>query len=51
LIDLPARATEVGQTWYRAYFTAVLLLAGPGLLLMVLTAVVLWYGFGIRWGW
>jgi hypothetical protein len=51
LIDLPARTTEVAQTWYRLYFTVVLLLAGPGLLLMVLTAVVLWYGFGIRWGW
>lgn len=51
LIDLPARITEVAQAWYRLYFTVVLLIAGPGLLLMVLTTLVLWFAFGIRWGW
>lgn len=51
LIDLPARATEVGFVWYRVYLLVALVIAGPGLLLMVLLVLILWYAFGIRWGW
>lgn len=51
VIDIPARITEVGLTVYRLYMMAVLLIAGPGLLLMVLTVLVLYFGFGVRWGW
>jgi hypothetical protein len=51
LIDLPARATEVGYVWYRVYFLALLWLAALTVPGMVLTILVLWFGFGIRWGW
>lgn len=51
VIDVPARITEVGLTWYRMYLMVVLLIAGPGLLLMGSIVLVLWFGFGIRWGW
>lgn len=51
LIDLPARVTEVASVWYRLYFVVMLVIAGPILLLTVLTTLVLWFGFGIRWGW
>ena len=51
LVDGPARITEVGFTWYRLYMLVVLFIAGPGLILMALTVLVLWFGFGIRWGW
>lgn len=51
LIDGPARLTEIGAVWYRAYLTLILILVGPGLLLMALLVLGLWWGFGIRWGW
>ena len=51
LVELPAYITEVAAAWYRLYFIVVLLVAGPGLLLMASIAVGLWFGFGIRWGW
>jgi hypothetical protein len=51
LIDLPASLADVGLAWYRLYLAVVLLIAGPVLLLTVLTTLVLWMGFGIRWGW
>jgi hypothetical protein len=51
LVELPAKATEVGYTWYRLYLLVVLMIAGPGLLIMVLSALILWFAFGIRWGW
>lgn len=51
LIDLPARLADIGWRWYRLYLIIALLLAGPGLLLMGTMVLVLWFGFGIRWGW
>jgi len=51
LIDLPARAAEWILAAYRVYMLVLLVVAGPGLVLMVLTTLVLWFAFGIRWGW
>jgi hypothetical protein len=51
LIDLPAQGTDILAKWYRLYMLIVLSIAGPGCLLMVLTTLILWFGFGIRWGW
>lgn len=51
LIDVPAHITDVAGTWYRLYLIVVLLIAGPGLVFMVLLSLGLWFGFGIRWGW
>lgn len=51
LIDLPSTITEVGMAWFRLYFFLVTLVAaitGPAL---VLAMLILWFGFGIRWGW
>lgn len=51
LIDLPATITEAGFVWYRLYWLVVVCLCalvGP---VMALSVVVLWFGFGIRWGW
>ena len=51
LIDLPARITEVGFAWYRLYFLVVLWAVALIAPVMALTTLVLWFGFGIRWGW
>jgi hypothetical protein len=51
LIDLPAHVTEVGFVWYRLYLMVVLWVAATVPPLMLITALVLWFGFGIRWGW
>lgn len=51
LIDLPAQITEAIGVWYRLYWIVVACLCalvGPA---MVLSVLVLWFGFGIRWGW
>jgi hypothetical protein len=51
LVDLPARATEVGYVWYRLYLLilfAIAAIIGPA---VVLTSLVQWFVFGIRWGW
>jgi hypothetical protein len=51
LIEIPARITEVASVWYRLYWIVVMCLAaliGPALVIAVL---VLYFGFGIRWGW
>lgn len=50
-VELPAHLTDVALVWYRLYMTVILLIAGPGLMLCVVTMLVLWFGFGIRWGW
>lgn len=50
LIDLPARATEIGFAWYRLYLMALLFVAGPILMLTALGTLVLW-SIGIRVGW
>lgn len=46
-------AKIVGWVWtaYRWYMAVLLFIAGPLMVLMVLTMLVLWFGFGIRWGW
>ena len=51
LVELPARITEAGFVWYRAYVLFLCLIAALTLPVMVLTMLVLWFGFGIRWGW
>lgn len=51
LIDAPTSVTNVVATWYRLYITVVLFICAVGPLSVLLTALVLWYGFGIRWGW
>ena len=37
--------------WHRIYWLIVTVFASTVLPLMVLTMLVLWFGFGIRWGW
>lgn len=51
LIELPARATEIGFAWYRLYLIAILFVAGPLLMLTVVILLALWFLLGIRWGW
>ena len=51
LVDWPARITEVGFIWYRLYLMVVLWMAATVPLTTVFAGLVLWYGFGIRWGW
>ena len=51
LIDWPARITEVGFVWYRLYLLVLLWAVATVPLATVLMALMLWYGFGIRWGW
>lgn len=51
LIDVPAHITEVGLVWYRLYWLVVLSIAALVLPVTVVTILVLWFGFGIRWGW
>ena len=51
LVDVPARITEAGYVWYRLYFLFLLWIAALTVPLTVLTMLVLWFGFGIRWGW
>lgn len=51
LIDIPARITEVGYVWYRLYWLIVLSVIAVVLPAMVVSTLVLWFGFGIRWGW
>jgi hypothetical protein len=50
-LDWPAKLTEVLLVWYRLYFALLLVLAAATLPAMVLAMLVLWFGFGIRWGW
>lgn len=50
LLEAPAGATERLLRWANGYVVCVLLL-GPVLLLGITTTVILWVGFGIRWGW
>jgi hypothetical protein len=51
LIELPSRITEVACVWYRLYFVFLLLLAALTVPALLLAMVVLWFGFGVRWGW
>jgi hypothetical protein len=51
LIDVPARITDVLLVWYRLYMVVVLSIAAILLPVSVMAMLVLWFGFGIRWGW
>lgn len=54
LIDLPAQVTEVGLVWYRALFMVLLWAAAVTATIGfvgVMASLVLYFGFGIRWGW
>ena len=51
LIDLPARLLDIAVTGYGLYLIAVISLAAIGLPLMGAVILILWFGFGIRWGW
>ena len=54
LIDLPTRIAEVGFVWYRLLFMMLLWCAAIGAvigLLGLMVSLVLYCGFGIRWGW
>ena len=51
LIDIPYKLMDILSVWLRLYLLIVFGLSaiiGPGMALILL---VLWYGFGIRWGW
>lgn len=50
-VDIPAQVTEVGMVWYRAYLMVVLVIGAFVVPVVGLIALVLWFGFGIRWGW
>lgn len=51
LIDVPAQITEAVGVWYRLYWLIVACLCALVAPAMVLSVLVLWFGFGIRWGW
>lgn len=51
IVDTLAKAVSIILTAYRAYLVVLLLVIGPGLVLMVSAMFLLWFGFGIRWGW
>jgi hypothetical protein len=47
LIDVPAAIVTV---WQRVY-TVILAIVSLALWSVTLMALILWFGFGIRWGW
>ena len=51
LVELPATITEVGLVWFRLYFLVLIVIAALTVPVVSLTMLVLWFGFGIRWGW
>ncbi len=51
LVDVPARITDVGFAWYRLWLMLTLWLVAVVSLTTVLTVLVTWFGFGVRWGW
>ena len=54
LIDAPAIVTEVGLAWYRLLFMVLLWCGAVGAVISILSlmvSLVLYFGFGIRWGW
>lgn len=51
LIDLPASITDHTWRWYRFINTWWLIIGGIICNVMVLTVLLLYFGFGIRWGW
>lgn len=51
LIDGPARITEIALTWYRLYVMVLLWMAALTAPTMAAATLILWFGFGVRWGW
>lgn len=51
LIDVPARLLDIAVTGYGLYLVAVITATAIIAPLMVATILLLWFGFGIRWGW
>ncbi len=47
LIDLPAALLDAWFTFYRILLTIVTIAT----IAIGITALTLWFGFGIRWGW
>jgi len=47
VIDVPAKAVDVWFLGYRLLLTGMTIVCVTGVVLML----VLWFGFGIRWGW
>lgn len=51
LIDLPARITSIAFVVYRWYFTVFVVVCSLIIFGSLTASLVLWFGFGIRWGW
>lgn len=51
LIDGPAHITEVAIVWYRLYSIALLWIVALTVPAVTLATLILWFGFGVRWGW
>lgn len=51
LVTVPTTAVSWLLWWNRVYWTALYAIAAVVFPVMVLTMLVLWLGFGIRWGW
>lgn len=51
LVDAPLTVWSWALAWYRLYWLILGVLGAIVLPLMVLSMLVLWFGFGIRWGW
>ena len=51
LVTVPVTAVSWVLWWNRVYWAALYAIAAVGSTVMVLTMLVLWFGFGIRWGW
>ena len=51
LITVPLKIVSVLLWWSSVFWTAMWTLAAITLPIMALAMLVLWFGFGIRWGW
>ena len=51
LIDGPTAVAEVAAAWYRLYVIALLWVVVLTAPTMALATLVLWFVFGVRWGW
>jgi len=51
LIEFPTRVADVAAALCRLYFVVALGLTAIVAPLTVIALLILWYGFGIRWGW
>lgn len=51
LVTVPIRIVRYALLWSQVYWTFIYAAGAIILPTMVLTMLVLWFGFGIRWGW